>query len=82
MGQVLKANHVRVEAPMRLSIDGVGMPRGAGVHRPEAHPRVRIAQSDPAYAVLEITCSCGKVVHVRCDYAADPASAAGKPARS
>jgi hypothetical protein len=68
MGHVLKANRVRLEEPLRLSIDGTGTPG----HRPAMPPRVRIAESSPEFAVLEVTCSCGKVIHVRCEYA--PAS--------
>ncbi len=72
MGHVLKANRVRLEEPLRLSIDGMGTAGHAGSHRPQTQPHVRIAQSNAEFAVLEVTCSCGKVIHVRCDYAAAP----------
>jgi len=71
MGHVLKANRVRLEEPLRLSIDGAGMPGRAG-SCPSGAPRVRVAQSNPEFAILEVTCGCGKVIHVRCDYAAAP----------
>ena len=72
MGHVLKANRVRLEEPLRLSIDGTGTAGHAGSHRPGTPSRVRIAQSNAEFAVLEVTCACGKVIHVRCDYAAAP----------
>lgn len=72
MGHVLKANRVRLEEPVQLSIDGTGTPGHAGSHRPQTQSSVRIAQSNPEFAVLEVTCACGKVIHVRCDYPAAP----------
>ncbi len=70
MGHVLKANRVRLEEPLRLSIDGTGTVGHTGSHRPGTPSCVRIAQSNAEFAVLEVTCACGKVIHVRCDYAA------------
>jgi hypothetical protein len=70
MGHILKANRVRLEEPLRLSIDGTGTAGHAGSHRPGVQPRVRIAQSNAEFAVLEVTCTCGSVTHVRCEYAA------------
>jgi hypothetical protein len=82
MGHVLKANQVRLEEPLRLSIDGTGMPGHAGSHQPGMQARIRIAQSHPEFAVLEVTCACGQVIHVRCDYAAaTDAPAAQGPAQ-
>jgi len=72
MGHVLKANRVRLEEPLRLSIDGTGTPGHTGSHRPPVQPRVCIAESNAEFVVLEVTCSCGKVVHVRCEYAPAP----------
>ena len=73
MGHVLKADRVRLEEPLRLSIDGTGTPGHAGSHRPGVQPHVRIAQSNAEFAILEVTCACGNVIRVRCDYAANAA---------
>ena len=72
MGHVLKANRVRLEEPLRLSIDGTETPGRAGSCQSGTQSRVRVAQNNPEFAVLEVTCACGKVIHVRCDYAAVP----------
>ncbi len=72
MGHVLKANRVRLEEPLRLSIDGAGAAGHTGSHRSATPSRVRIAQSNAEFALLEVTCTCGKVIHVRCDYATAP----------
>ena len=78
MGHVLKANRVRLEKPVRLSIDGAGTVEDTGVRPPEAHPRVRLAENGPEFAVLEVTCSCGQVIHVRCEYAATDGTPANR----
>ncbi len=69
MGHVLKGNRVRLEEPLRLSIDGMETPGRAGSCQSGTQPRVRVAQNHPEFALLEVTCACGKVIHVRCEYA-------------
>jgi hypothetical protein len=80
MGSVLRANQVQFADPLQLSIDPAAMPRND--HSPEPSPaqRVRIIESNPAYAVIELTCSCGRTTQVRCDYAAAEAAAANETA--
>jgi hypothetical protein len=80
MGHVLKADRVRLEEPLRLNMNGTGTPEHAGSHRPAVQPRVRIAQSRPDFAILEVTCACGKVTHVRCEYGHPDAGAAATDA--
>lgn len=82
MGHVLKANQVRVEEPLRLNIDGTGTPSHADSHGPALQPHVRVAESNGQFAVLEVTCACGRVTHVRCDYGAgNNTSAVAGPAQ-
>ena len=69
MGHVLKANQVRLEEPVRLSIGGMSTPHHPGAAATEAPARIRVAESNADFAVLEVTCSCGRVIHVRCEYA-------------
>ncbi len=75
MGHVLKASRVQLGAPVRLNIDGTETPRLAGSRRPGAQPRVRIVETHADFVVLEVTCACGGVTHVRCDYQAKNAAA-------
>jgi hypothetical protein len=79
MGHVLKASRVRLEEPVRLSIDGTGTPGHAGAHRPRMKARVCLVESNAEFAVLEVTCACGEVIHVRCEYAAANAPAPQGP---
>jgi hypothetical protein len=68
MGQVLKANQVRFDEPLRLSIDSAAGPARDGSRPSHGQPRVRVAETNPDFAVIEVTCSCGAVTYVRCDY--------------
>ena len=70
MGHVLKASRVQRGAPVRLSIDDTDTPRYAGSRRPGTQARVRIVESNAEFVVLEVTCACGGVTHVRCEYQA------------
>jgi hypothetical protein len=73
MRHVLKANEVKLAGPLQLSLDPATTPQTAGSPGPSAPARIRIAENHPEYALLEVTCSCGKTTLVRCDYAPAPA---------
>jgi len=45
------------------------MPQASGSPATSAPARIRIAENHPEYALVEMTCSCGKITYVRCDYA-------------
>lgn len=66
---------------MRLGIDGPGAPEHARPPRPAAQPRVRVVESNAEFVVLEVTCACGAVTHVRCDYPAANAPTPQGPAK-
>lgn len=67
---VLKATEVVVNGPLRLSIDSAPETRCGGPRPVAAGSTVRLIESQPEYAILEITCPCGRSTQVRCDYAA------------
>jgi len=69
MRHVLKANEVQFADPLQLSLDPAAPP-GTGGPTPTSQPaHIRIAESHPEYALVEVTCSCGRTTFVRCDYA-------------
>jgi len=70
MRHVLKANEVALDGSLRLSMDPVATQGRGGSQSAPSNSRIRITEDHPEYAVLEVTCSCGKVTYVRCDYAA------------
>ena len=75
MRHVLKASEVHLASPVQLSLDQGSAPAPqAGAAPVAAAPaRIRIAETHPEYALMEVTCSCGKITYVRCDYAPAPA---------
>ena len=68
-GRILKECDVKLEG--RFTIDIVqpepGQPKQPGAAL--AEPQVRIVESQPEFAVIEITCSCGTGMYLRCEYA-------------
>jgi hypothetical protein len=76
MRRVLKADEVAVEGPLQLSIDPLTLPGGENPSSASAEARARIVQSHAQYAVIELTCPCGKKSYLRCDYAAAGGSSA------
>jgi 23S rRNA-/tRNA-specific pseudouridylate synthase len=67
---VLKAAEVTLDDPFQLSLDPAAAAPCAASRSAPAVSSVRITQNHPDYAVLEVTCPCGRTTHVRCDYAA------------
>jgi hypothetical protein len=80
---VLKGNEVQFAGSLQLHIDP---PAAVGPTQPQADSKpvgVRIAENHAEYALVEVTCSCGRTTYVRCEYAAThtPAVAAGSGQR-
>ncbi len=68
-GRILKECDVRLEG--RFIID-IMQPEPGQAKQPGAalaEPQVRIVESQPEFAVIEITCSCGTGMFLRCEYA-------------
>ena len=73
MRHVLKANEVQFAGPLRLPLDPTA-PLETGRPALTSEPaHIRITENHPEYALVEVTCSCGKTTLVRCDYAPAPA---------
>ena len=79
--RVLKAAQVALSDPLRLSLDPAAPAGGEAAQPGAAAPRVRLVQNHPEYAVIEVTCSCGKTTQVRCDYAAAAPAPVQEPAQ-
>ena len=73
---VLKGSEVHLAGSLQLHTSQVAPPGLAG-SQPDAKPvRVRVAETHPDFAVLEVVCSCGKLTYVRCEYTTANNSAA------
>ena len=67
--RILKESEVKVDGQFTLDIvqdetSPTGEPAAA-----LSEPQVRIAESQSDFSVIEITCSCGTSMFLRCDYA-------------
>jgi hypothetical protein len=76
---VLKNNQVQFAGSFQLNMDATSRP---ALSPPTASPtpqaasrpvRARITETSPEFALVEVTCSCGQVTLVRCEYAAHAA---------
>lgn len=71
---ILRANQVQFQGPLQLGLDATARPEpqtdpGQAPPQPEqAQPQARIAENHPEYALVELTCTCGKTTYIRCDY--------------
>jgi hypothetical protein len=76
---VLKGNEVQFAGSVQLHIDPAAAAGPTGSQADSRPAGVRIAENHAKYAVVEVTCSCGRTTYVRCEYAAahTPPVAAG-----
>ncbi len=75
--RVLKASQVQWQGSFRLDLDPKTVPSPGASPHAAVPARIRIAENHPQFALVEVTCSCGKTTFVRCEYASpeEPASA-------
>jgi hypothetical protein len=76
-GRVLKSEHVELEGVYYL--DGA-QAASSGTEPPQGHPAVtaagvRILENHREYALVEVTCPCGRKMALRCGYAGAQAPA-------
>ena len=68
-GRILKGREVKLEGKLTLDITRAetGQPRQSGTAL--AEPQVRIVENHPEFTVIEITCTCGTGMCLRCEHA-------------
>ncbi len=67
-GRILKSQDVKVEGQFQLNLNNAGS--GTSQHKSplSAEPQVRVAESQPEFAVIEVICSCGSKIYIKCEY--------------
>lgn len=70
-GHILKGDDVKLEGKFHLDVAQAQSPTGGPKEKSAAlaTPQARIAENHPEFAVIEITCCCGKKTHLKCEYA-------------
>jgi len=83
-GRILKSDDVKLEGQFHLDAARAESARCRPQHRSEvlAAPQARILESHPGYAVVEVTCTCGTAMRLKCDYAGAQASGDSPTQRS
>jgi hypothetical protein len=72
-GRILKKDDVELDGQFQLDLGLVKYeaPEPAKLEAPVAEPQARIIENQPGYVVIEVTCSCGTKVCLKCDYSND-----------
>jgi 16S rRNA U516 pseudouridylate synthase RsuA-like enzyme len=67
-GRILKSSQVDVEGRFTLDLEN-HVQQGHNIKNAPANiAKVRILENQNEYAVMEVTCSCGRKTVIRCDY--------------
>ena len=68
--RILKGSDVNVDGQFTLDVMQIEAGSSKQTSTALVEPQVRIVQSESDFSVIEITCSCGESINVRCEYAA------------
>ncbi len=78
-GRILKSNDVKLEGQFHLDVANAGSDSPKQQVVPLSEPQVHILENHPEYAVIEVTCSCGTKMSLKCEYAGAAAQAPDDP---
>ena len=78
-GRILKSNDVKLEGQFLLDATDAGLDVPKQKIADSSAPKVRILENHPEYAVIEVTCSCGTRMSLKCEYAGAAAQAPDNP---
>ena len=78
-GRILKSNDVKLEGQFHLDVVKAGLDSPKQQVAASSAPKVRILENHPEYAVIEVTCSCGTRMSLKCEYAGAAAQAPDNP---
>ena len=67
-GRILKSRDVKVEGQFQLNLKNAGISTSKNTTSVLTEPQVRIAENQQEFAVIEVTCSCGSKIYIKCEY--------------
>lgn len=67
-GHILKGENIKVEGQFRLNLEKPAPNSVDQKNNTHNTAQAKIVETNPEFAILEITCSCGTKTHVRCEY--------------
>jgi len=68
-GRILKGSDVKLDGRFTLDLMQTETSSSKEPVADSVEPQVRIVESQSEYSVIEITCSCGTSMFLRCEYA-------------
>jgi hypothetical protein len=71
--RILKASDVKVEGKFTLDVLQIQSDSSKQTSTALVEPQVRIVKSESEFSIIEITCSCGETINIKCEYAAPKA---------
>lgn len=77
--RILKGSEVKLEGQFVLDIMQPVSDPSKQSATAVVEPQVRIIETKPDFSVIEITCSCGTLLHLKCEYAGDKTPPAKPP---
>ena len=78
-GRILKSNDVKLEGQFHLDVTQAGSDLPKQQVAASSEPQVRVLENHPEYAVIEVTCCCGRKMSLKCEYAGAEAQAPDDP---
>jgi len=78
-GRILKSNDVKLEGQFHLDVAKAGSDIPGQQVAASSTPQVRVVENNPEYAVIEVTCCCGRKMSLKCDYAGAAVQAPDDP---
>jgi hypothetical protein len=69
--RIIKSDNVKFEGRFHLGLAQAGSAKNGPkqASAASAAPQARILENHPEFAVIEVICSCGAGMHLRCEYA-------------
>lgn len=68
VNRILKSDNIEIEGRLNLDLEAAGQSPQNSRHVTAGITKVRILENQNEYAVMEVTCSCGRKTIIRCDY--------------
>ena len=78
-GRIIKNRDVKLEGRFLLDVTDAGSDSPKQRVAALSAPQVRVLENHPQYAVIEVTCSCGTKMSLKCDYAGAAAQGPDEP---
>ena len=68
-GRILKGNQVNIEGTYQLGLSQADTKSAQNMNTTINSPRAKIIENNEDYVVIQVVCSCGKQIDLRCEYA-------------